>query len=180
MSAYVRAQINATFIRLKLIAGLGGYNYTDRELRAEAAREVAREMRERRAQHPYAPPPNGTPTLQNVKAMFKARIDAIAARMRDPRTRPPVTLEATAQPSPSLKPPNASPQPSPPSPSPVAPAPDRHQTLGVFTGHPSSAELIPDAEYHSSVNWGSRATDNWRKSIQQNEELQQRRSRWIG
>jgi hypothetical protein len=63
------------------------------------------------------------------------------------------------------------------------PDPDRHQTLGVYSGNASSAALIPDSEYHSSVNWGSAPCDNWKKSIEAAEQATARRnagSTWIG
>jgi hypothetical protein len=184
--SYIASKIDALAVRLKIIAAMAGYDLSDQQLRREAARQVAQEARELRAQHPYAPPPTGRVTLDNVKQLFAARVAAIGARMRDPRTQPPVTLEhATPQPSPeSLSTTDKLPQPSPP-PSSVAPDPERHATLGVFSGHPSSAELIDDREFHNSVRYGDTATDNWRRSIQQNEEIAAQRqrnapSRWIG
>jgi hypothetical protein len=184
-SSYIRHQIDALAVRLKLMAGLGGYDYTDDQLRAEAARQVAQEQRELRAQRTYAPPAPGRVTLDNVKALFAARVAAIAARMRDPRTQPPVTLEhATPSPPPApVERAKSRVQGYPVNSRDQTPDPDRHATLGVFSGHPSSAELIDDREFHNSVRYGDTATDNWRRSIQVNEEIaaqRSSRSRWIG
>jgi hypothetical protein len=184
--SYIASKIDALAARLSIMAYAGGYDFTDQQLRKEAARQIAQEQREQRASRLAAPPPTGRVTLDNVKALFAARVAAIAARMRDPRTQPPVTLDATARPSPDNRlagetrdrwRPAFRLSEAQPSPSPVSPSP---QHPGVFSGHPSAAQLIDDREFHNSVRYGDTATDNWRKSIQQNEELQQRRSRWIG
>jgi hypothetical protein len=55
-----------------------------------------------------------------------------------------------------------------------------NQTL-VFSGYNSGATLIPDSEFHTSVTYGDRATNNWRKSIDTNARITARnRGRMIG
>jgi hypothetical protein len=50
---------------------------------------------------------------------------------------------------------------------------------GVFTGSVTGAQLIPDAEYHSSIHALDRSTHNWRRSISENARIEQeRRAHW--
>jgi hypothetical protein len=190
MSSYVARQINLLAVRLIIMAGIKGRDLDRNEARREAARQIAAQTRERRKHRATLPPPTGRPTLHNVRAHVVASIERLAHRLRHPispaRSAPPAAVRK-ASPKPGayalLRPtrprvnkpivtvPPVSVEPSPP------------PTVGVYAGIGSSAELIPDNEYHTSLRYGDTATDNWRKSIEAAEQATARRhngSTWIG
>jgi hypothetical protein len=57
------------------------------------------------------------------------------------------------------------------------PQPDS-ETVGVFVGNTSSAQLIPDSEFHTSFH--DQTTQNYRRSIAENERIErERRAAWL-
>jgi hypothetical protein len=159
---------------LFLLSG-GEIDFAEAEKRA--AQQIAAEARaSRTATHATAPPESGI-TVANARQHLIARVMALGERMRNPIARPapasntpPTVLPHTADPI------------VPTTPTTVAPPDQPVVAIGVFVGSNSPAsELIPDAEFHTSVRFADRATDNWRHSIEVNARIsQRRRTTWIG
>ena len=175
-SSYILNRIRNRAMTLMLLTPVGrdGQGLSRAEAERIAARELAEQQRASKPSTP--PPPTDQITVSNAKRIFIARVEALAARLkatparrnRLPRTPAPTVLPHTLDPIAS-------------SPAPAAAPANELQIIGVFAGRITSAELIDDSEFHTSVSFGDRATNNWRASIERNQRMaQRRRGLWVG
>jgi hypothetical protein len=113
--------------------------------------------------------------VHNARAVLIARVQAVSERLRAAPVRRnrlhPHQLDAATVILPHTADDKATQLPSTP--------PNELTVVGLFAGKISSAELLADSEFHSSVH--DLTTANWRRSIARNQRLaQQRRGLWIG
>jgi hypothetical protein len=200
VKSYIARQIDSLSARLLMLHALAGRDITREQARQQAIREVVAEERARRATQPATPPLEQL-KYSNPKEYFLRCLAALHERLRTPITRgvaPADVRKATLPETGKLRPrPTHSDisrtrQTSSALPNlvlatkfpetgklPVEPAP---QHVGVYAGNSTGASLIDDAEFHRSVTFADEATNNWRRSIALNEQIQARREsgRWIG
>jgi hypothetical protein len=169
-SSYIVSAIRSRATVLRLISG---FTLGRVEAEQRAAKELASERRASAKPSTASVSPTAEPTSANARQLLIARIDAVAQRLKDaPRRR--ARLRQSDMPTvlPHVL------DPISPQPAPVAAAPELNVAVavGVFVGQGSGTrELIDDSEFHTSVSFGDRATNNWRRSIAENERIQQRR-----
>jgi hypothetical protein len=138
-----------------------------------AAKEIVAEhkAKPRRPTGGHAATANSDITVKNARSVLLAQLRTLGERLRHP-------LTPTAQPVASA-PPNVPPpvkitkqQPEP------EPIPATATAIGVFSGHGSTAELLPD-DFPASASWADEPLRNWRASIETNERIT-KRDRWVG
>jgi hypothetical protein len=143
-----------------------------------AQRIAARELASERARPGALSAPPVRITVQNARAEFIRRVNAVALRLRNPITPSTTPKGPTEQPRVKPRPlmragkiTKQQVEPSPPAPEPV---------LLYSSNSTAAAELIGDEQFHTSVL--DIPTANWRRSIIENERRAQQRkqSRWVG
>jgi hypothetical protein len=113
-------------------------------------------------------------TVKNARQVLLSQLRTLAERMRHPMapSAQPVAsdgLNVAFKPPPAV---NITKQPEP------EPTPAPATAIGVFAGHGSTAELLPD-DFPASASWADEPLRNWRRSIETNERIT-KRDRWIG
>jgi hypothetical protein len=147
------------------------------ECEKAAAVELASERRGAKASAAVTMANAAEPNLLSARSILIARVMAVSERLKaTPRKRHRLPPEAEVV-LPHVLDPLAS-TPNGVEAAPVEPV----VAIGIFVGPGSgAAELIDDGEFHSSVCFGDRATNNWRNSIQANERMAaRRRGLWVG
>jgi hypothetical protein len=163
---------------LLFLAGKGEVTFESAE--RQAAREIVAEHKARprtAAVTRHAAGAADGITVKNARQVLLAQLRTLGERLRNPIARPPAPTTNTPPTLPHTADPIV-----PTTPAPVAPPDQPLVAIGVFVGSNSgsTAELIDDAEFEPRWQCQSRATDNWRHSIEVNARISQRNGRWIG
>jgi hypothetical protein len=146
----------------------------------QATREITSEERQRKRALQHSPIAGDAVTVSTARATLLAKLAGIAERLKAT-----AYIEQSAPSPPTIrKRTRASPTPKevgdvPSAPINNEPEPLTGQIIGIF-GAPSTSERIDDREFAPSLRWGDTATDNWRRSIERNKQIQRRDGRWIG
>jgi hypothetical protein len=149
----------------------------DQAERAAAQEIIAEERRKPYSAHPYVAPGERGITVKNARQVFIARVNAVAARLRNPVIPTKASAEAggglSATPKPRVVPRPLSHRKI--TKQQVEPSPPPTNQVLIYDGNGSSPQRIADEEFHSSLQ--SPVTQNWRKSIERNERLARARGR---